>query len=59
VIKKKRILIVGAGVAGKLLAKDIRVRYPDCELIGFVDGKKTRLKMVLGVIGDLCRIYNE
>ncbi len=38
---EKNILIVGAGVAGRLLAEDIRKNYPMYRVSGFIDDKPT------------------
>lgn len=56
---RKNILIVGAGVAGKLLAKDIKSNYPNLHLVGFIDDKvNTVKKMLLGRIDDAWKIIS-
>lgn len=52
----KNILIIGAGRAGKLLAKDLKKNHPDINLIGFIDDKVTAQKQVVGTIDDLHRL---
>lgn len=54
----KNILIIGAGKAGRLLAKDIQEYVRDAHVIGFVDDQKpknTSLKY-LGGIDDLAKL---
>lgn len=54
----KNILIIGAGIAGKLLEKDILENYGDCKIVGFIDDEddeKTK-NGVIGKIVDLSRI---
>lgn len=52
--RHKNILIIGAGIAGKLLQGDIEKNYPSCKIIGFVDDGGS--SDVLGGINDLSRI---
>lgn len=54
----KNILIIGAGKAGRLLAKDIEQNVEDAHVIGFVDDKasKNALMRHLGGIDDLSKI---
>lgn len=54
----KNILIVGAGKAGKLLAKSIAKYHPDINTIGFVDDHVTARQPVLGTIADLGRLVS-
>ncbi len=55
--KEKNILIVGAGMAGKILAKDIRKNHKELHLIGFVDDKITApQQLLLGKIDDIATI---
>lgn len=50
----KNLLIVGAGIAGRLLQKDLRESHPNLRIIGFVDDKEnTKNKHLLGKIDDL------
>lgn len=61
-MKVKNILIIGAGRAGRLLAKDIDANVDGAHVIGFVDDEKPRLQSInhLGTIDDLsklCKIY--
>lgn len=54
----KNILIIGAGMAGKLLEKDILENHSECKIVGFVDDEdsgKTKSK-VIGKISDLSKI---
>lgn len=55
---EKNILIVGAGKAGRLLAKDIDQNVPDAHVIGFVDDQalKSTSAKYLGTIDELSRI---
>lgn len=59
-IKKvgKNILIIGAGKAGRLLAKDIENNVPDAHVIGFVDDQKPKNLSLkhLGSIDELSKI---
>lgn len=54
----KNILIVGAGKAGRLLAKDIEQNVNDAHVIGFVDdqGPRNKAMKYLGVIDELSEI---
>ncbi|MDP1845266.1 MAG: polysaccharide biosynthesis protein [Candidatus Moranbacteria bacterium] len=53
----KKIIIVGAGIAGKLLKNDIEKNYPEHEIIGFIDDReKNKSESVLGGIDDLPKI---
>lgn len=56
----KNILIVGAGIAGQLLKKDIEQKTQDIKVIGFVDDRKggNIRSSVLGGIDDLSKINN-
>lgn len=56
---QKNILIVGAGVAGKLLAKDIKMNHHDLHLIGFIDDNVAISKAAfLGAIDDVWKIVS-
>jgi len=44
------ILIIGAGKAGRILARDIVAHHLDCHVVGFVDDK---LKVSAAVLGDI------
>jgi FlaA1/EpsC-like NDP-sugar epimerase len=55
--KEKNILIIGAGMAGKILAKDILKNHKELHLIGFIDDKIiTSQKLLLGRINDISKI---
>lgn len=50
----KNILVIGAGRAGKLLAKDIMKNHLECRVVGFVDDQGGNGKQaVLGSIEDI------
>jgi len=57
--RRKKVLIVGAGVAGRLLKKDIDSNYPDIEVVGFVDDQRRKSRQVLGTGEELSRIYDD
>lgn len=50
---QKNIIIVGAGRAGRFLARDINAHHPECHVVGFVDDKGKSSKAVLGKIDEL------
>lgn len=50
------ILIIGAGKAGRLLARDIGINHPDCQVVGFVDDGIKSSGSVLGSIDDMPRL---
>lgn len=50
------ILIVGAGRAGRLLARDIAVHHPDCHVVGFVDDNLKITSSVLGGINTMPKL---
>lgn len=54
----KNILIVGAGIAGKLLKEDIEKNVPDAKVIGFVDDQESAdsSMKVIGKIEELSKI---
>lgn len=54
-METKNILIVGAGIAGDLLRKDIEKNASNTKIIGFVDDQKSINKKInlIGQIGDL------
>lgn len=57
---EKNILIVGAGEAGQLLSKDIRLNHPELRITGFVDDRPNpRMKDVLGKIEDFPQIVSR
>ena len=65
-LRKKRVLLVGAGEAGQLIAREVRSNLQlDIDLVGFVDDdpikKKTTFQglKVLGTLTDLNGIANE
>lgn len=49
-MNQRNILIVGAGKAGRLLARDITTHHLDCHVVGFVDDK---LKISGAVLGNI------
>lgn len=49
-MNKRNILIIGAGKAGRLLARDIALHHADCHVVGFVDDK---LKVSGAVLGNI------
>jgi FlaA1/EpsC-like NDP-sugar epimerase len=59
---RKPILLVGAGQAGNIFAKEIQQRHPDLEAIGFVDDDPNKLHSrvqgleVLGTTQDMPRL---
>lgn len=55
---KKNILIIGAGIAGNLLAEDIRKNYPDHHVLGFIDDAFKKSKNVIGDIVSLPNIID-
>ena len=56
-VEKRNILIVGAGMAGKILAKDLKKNHKEVHLIGFVDDRfKASKKFLLGGIDDISKI---
>jgi len=61
VVKKeeKRVLIIGAGIAGQLLASDLKRHHPECRLVGFVDDVPKKRVTILGPIDDLPKILRE
>ena len=55
--KEKNILIIGSGMAGKILAKDLEKNHRELHLIGFVDDKiVASQKQLLGKIDDISNI---
>jgi FlaA1/EpsC-like NDP-sugar epimerase len=55
---QKNILIIGAGVAGKLLGKDIK-NHKDLHLIGFIDDRANASKKnLLGAIDDVWKVVS-
>lgn len=54
----KNIVIIGAGIAGKLLEKDVIKNHLNLKILGFVDDEieKNRNINILGKIDDLSRI---
>lgn len=55
--KEKNILIIGAGMAGKILARDLVKNHKELHLIGFVDDKIINPhKLLLGKIDDISKI---
>jgi FlaA1/EpsC-like NDP-sugar epimerase len=59
-MQTKKILIIGAGVAGQLLSKNIRKKHANIQIIGFVDDSNDfTTKKKLGAIKDLPVIVEE
>lgn len=63
---RKKVLIIGAGVAGKELLEEIRLHFKGrYEILGFIDDDETKLKkfvngvQVLGTISDLKTILKK
>lgn len=55
--KEKNILIIGVGMAGKILAKDLVKNHKELHLIGFVDDKITTPRgLLLGRVDDISKI---
>lgn len=54
----KNILIIGAGIGGKLLKKDIEKNHPECKVIGFIDDKDSKIKRenILGGLDELSKV---
>ncbi|MFZ1626443.1 MAG: polysaccharide biosynthesis protein [Candidatus Moraniibacteriota bacterium] len=52
----RNILIVGAGKAGRLLARDIKKNYSDFRVVGFVDDKLKTTGAVLGNISEIPKL---
>ena len=56
-VEKRNVLIVGAGMAGKILAKDLKNNHKELHLIGFIDDKPRASKqLLLGSIDDISTI---
>jgi len=58
-METRRIIIVGAGRAGRILAADIKKNYRKKEVVGFVDDVKRRNGRVLGRVDDLARLLSK
>lgn len=57
---EKNILIVGAGSAGRLLANDIRKRFPSYRISGFIDDRPNpKMLDVLGGIEDFPEVISK
>jgi FlaA1/EpsC-like NDP-sugar epimerase len=57
---EKNILIVGAGIAGRLLKEDIRKNHPTCRVAGFLDDQPKATKLpVLGTIDDFPDVLSK
>lgn len=50
---KKKIIIIGAGIAGRLLEADIKRNYHNCEVVGFIDDTKHPKIKILGRIEEI------
>ncbi|MFH0969676.1 MAG: polysaccharide biosynthesis protein [Patescibacteria group bacterium] len=58
--KNKKILIVGAGIAGKILKNDIEKNHKNIKIAGFIDDAKGTNEMrVLGEVDDLVDIEKK
>jgi len=56
----KKVIIIGAGVAGQLLAKDVRSHYPNIRIVGFVDDHEDFVTdKNVGKIVDLPKIIQK
>jgi FlaA1/EpsC-like NDP-sugar epimerase len=58
-MKNRKIVIVGAGTAGVLLAKDIKRNFNSGEVIGFVDDTRSKKTHILGKIKDLPKLVQD
>lgn len=55
----KNILIVGAGIAGRLLLKDVEQRHLQCRVIGFADdSQSSRGVRILGRLSDIPKLLD-
>ena len=52
----KNILIIGAGRAGRLLARDIATNHLNCRVVGFVDDRLKVSRTVLGKIEEIPKL---
>lgn len=52
----RNILIVGAGRAGRLLARDISTYHPGFRVVGFVDDNRKMTKSILGNISEIPKL---
>lgn len=52
----RNILIVGAGRAGRLLARDIDAHHPESRVVGFVDDNRKTTKSILGNISEIPKL---
>ncbi len=52
----RNILIVGAGRAGRLLARDIEAHHPESRVVGFVDDNRKTTKSILGNISEIPKL---
>jgi FlaA1/EpsC-like NDP-sugar epimerase len=50
---KKKIIIIGAGIAGRLLESDIKHNYHNCEVVGFIDDISRANVKILGKIEEI------
>jgi len=50
---KKKVIIIGAGIAGRLLEADIKRNYQDCEVVGFIDDTNRPKIKILGKIAEI------
>lgn len=58
--KQKNILIIGAGIAGKLLKDDIEKNHKNIRIVGFIDDFKRKNGIeILGKISDFASIEDE
>lgn len=58
-LENKRVIIIGAGVAGQLLAKDIKNHQPNIEMIGFIDDENGNNHKRIGDTADLPEIIQK
>ncbi len=58
-LKSKRIIIIGAGIAGQLLASNIKEHHQKIKIIGFVDDEDYKESKNIGKIADLPKIVRK
>lgn len=59
-LNKKKVIIIGAGIAGQLLAKNIKTHYTNIRIVGFVDDQEEyKDSKKVGKIADLPEIIEK
>lgn len=56
---KKRVIIIGAGIAGQILERDIKKNHRACEVIGFIDDTRRNGQGYLGSIDDMAAVLDR